>query len=310
MELSLLNTEISKKVIKPTYIFVGPETALRDIYISKLMEAGNLTSKRYFDSLREALTAPEFNLLNQKYLYIVKDEKELLSSEKLIKAFKEYKKASTPIIVYFTTLDKRKAFYKEFESNIIWFNKLDTKQLIKYAKTLIDGETEGFYKTFIEVCGNDMGRMKLEADKIVTYGSVYNMPYRKIFEKFVNEGLIFSESEEVNFQFANDVLFGKAHRVFQLLENIDPVDNIRILSLLYTIFRQHYLVRSYNGNGKVSDETGVPVFAVSNIKNNTPYFTMSELQLALRIIPQTIYGIKNGLIDNDFALKYVLAYLL
>ena len=159
MELTTLNSNISKGISSYYYIFTGLETTIRDIYIDKISEIFGL-KKIYVDSVSVAFIGNQKNLFNENRLYIVKEDKDLLTDEKLMKKLKDYN-GNNSIIICYTIVDKRKTFYKQFEDEIVWFNYLETDKLLPYVKKEIPDGNDNLYKDIIYVGENSLSLLKI-----------------------------------------------------------------------------------------------------------------------------------------------------
>jgi DNA polymerase III delta subunit len=132
MGLPELKQNLGKKILNRLYVFTGSEVGIMDVYLNKISEISN-KEKRRENSIKDI-----YNLLstkslsNKNYTYIIRDDKEFLSKEKIWKTLEKVIGNNILIIVY-TNLDKRSKFYKHFQSNIIEFDKLTTIQLNQYV---------------------------------------------------------------------------------------------------------------------------------------------------------------------------------
>ena len=307
MELAALQKTIINNEQKPFYIFAGMETTIRDVYINQITKRFNLV-KVTLESVLQALTTPKNNLFNTRYLYIIKDDKDLLKDETLLTTLLAYT-GDCPIVVCYSEFDKRKSAYKKMEEHIVWFNHLEEKQLVPYVEKIIPNESPQFYKDVIYVCENNYGKILLELDKVLTYSRISQQKPSQIFYDMVNEGIIALPPDDEGIAFVEAVVARDTSRVFNMLEEIDPTNTIGLLSLLYNNLKQLYLVYSYSGKGKITDETGLKYFIIKKIQDNRRVYTVDKLEQIMKLIMDTIYGIKQGKISQEYALDYVLTKL-
>lgn len=76
------------------------------------------------------------------------------------------------IIFKYNNLDKRNKFYKQFENNIVEFNKLSDEVLTKYIQRELNvgtNLTDINCKKLIDICGSNYNQILLELDKLKHY---------------------------------------------------------------------------------------------------------------------------------------------
>jgi DNA polymerase III delta subunit len=303
MELATLNSSISEKQFSPVYIFAGLETTIRDIYINEISKAFQL-KKSYVEAFKDVITASQKSLFNETKLYIVKDDKQLLTLDTLIDKLKNYDSTS-PVIICYPTLDKRKLFYREFEEKIVWFNYLETKQLIPYVEREIPNGDMDFYEDLIYVCGNDYGRLLLEINKVQLYSKLKIMTPQSSFYSLISKGVIKIPDEDEIFKLSDSLLTGDFKEVLKKIDNYELDEAIKNLSALYSVVRNHYLVRTYHGKGRIETDLNIPKFIIGKIERSKKYFTINALENSMNLIMNTIYKIIKGQIDINIAFQYV-----
>jgi DNA polymerase III delta subunit len=308
MEIHTLQQSIIKGERKPYYVFCGLETSIRDVYINEISKRFNLTKTPIEDPL-QALKTQDNNLLGLDKLYVIKESKELLSDEDIVAKLKGYK-GTNSIVICYTEIDKRKTVYKLLENDIVWFNHLMDDKLMPYIKKVIPQASEQFCKDLIYISENNYGRLLLELDKATTFGKIEDISTEKAFYDLFSCGAITSPETEDSIVFVNTVMAGNIEKSFDMADLIDSNQVIGVLSLLYSNLRQHYLVYSYSGSGKITEETGLQYFIIQKIKDTRRYFSNEQLEFGMEIVLKTINNIKLGNIEAGTALYYVIARLL
>jgi DNA polymerase III delta subunit len=308
MELAALQQSIIKGEKKPYYVFCGLETSIRDVYINEIAKKFSLT-KTSIEEPGQALTAQDNNLLSVSSLYVIKENKDLLTDENLIAKLKSYK-GKNSIVFCYTEIDKRKATYKALEEDVVWFNHLTEDKLVPYIKKLVPNASEDFCRDLTYVAENNYGRLLLELDKATTYAKIEQLTIEKAFYDLLASGVITPPETADTIAFVNSFMSGDAEKTFMLADLIDSSQFIGALSLLYSNIRQYYLVYSYSGSGKITEETGLQYFIIQKIKDSKKYFDIETLEFGMGFILKVISEIKNGTIEVETALYYVIAKLL
>lgn len=302
MAISLvsLNAQLSKEELLPYYIFIGQELTVMRTYIDKIatIYGGKV---EYVDSIHLGVKS---NLLGSKKVYVLFDDKEFMASENL---YNKLFHTKSIVIVVYPSMDKRKSFYKKFEDGIVWFNLLDTQQLVPIVKQYLRFSNAKNYTSLIEVCENSLGRILLERDKILCYCKVKNINEDVAFNILLNNGVITQPNEVETIMFVKAVSNRDKDLVFSQLPLMNPDENIKVLTYLYNELKLFYLVQSYNGNmGKISQEIGLNWVIIKEVVNAPKRYSVDALEESLLLIVKIINNIKQGLIDNKVALAYTI----
>ena len=172
MELSKLKAQIKTKSPEAFYIFCGDEWKVQEIYINELSK---LYDRRlYIDSIRDVYTQLKHtSFIKQRTLYIVRDDHDIMTNEKL-QAQLSSLLADNTLILLVSSVDKRTKFYKTYSESFVEFNALERAVLKRYVQKeikLSDKNTE----LLIELCESNYGRILLEIDKIRRYADGTNV---------------------------------------------------------------------------------------------------------------------------------------
>lgn len=167
MEVSELKSLIKANNIPRFLIFTGEEYAVQDIYIKQIAKVTKLELK-YIDSITDVWAGlGSKSFLNTSYCYIVRDDKELMTNEK-IQSELSNKLKSDMLILRITNADKRLKFYKTYKSSFIEFNALKSDIMKRYIQKEINLSDKNCDK-LIELCENNYGAVLLQVDKIKNY---------------------------------------------------------------------------------------------------------------------------------------------
>lgn len=234
MDIKLLKTDILSNNIPNFLIFEVYEYALAEQYIDYISSTINKPIKLYYSS-KEVIYDIETNL-KEDYLYIIYNDKSVISDEDIVKALINSKRN---IIVYYTELDKRPSFYKNNKNYIVEFKKLDKNTLLAYAIKLCKDKKcsidQGKLITLIEYCNNDLGILINELDKIFTL----EQENSNVLTKYLLEEGFIDYRETNIFDFINLIL-NKDKKAFEYYLRINE-SPVNILINLFNISKKRFI---------------------------------------------------------------------
>ena len=168
MDVATLKAKIKSKQLPSYLIFSGDEWKVQQIYIDQIAKVTGREIKRIDDvsSIYSQLKNRSFNL--EPVNYIVRDDKELMNSEKLQQQISNGLLGDNMLIHLLTSVDKRTKFYKAYKDSIVDFERLPDSMLNKYILKEIK-LSERNIERLIDICEHDYGRILLEIDKIKRY---------------------------------------------------------------------------------------------------------------------------------------------
>ena len=168
MDVATLKAKIKANKLPSYLIFSGDEWKVQQIYINQISK---VTGK---ETVRIDSVASLYGKLRNKsfvqmpVIYIVRDDKELMTSEKLQQQISSGLLGDNILIHLLTNIDKRTKFYKAYKDSIIEFEALSDAMLKKYILKEIK-LSESNLERLIDICEHDYGRILLEIDKIKRY---------------------------------------------------------------------------------------------------------------------------------------------
>lgn len=309
MNIQELQKQIINKNLDNLYIFLGYEIAIQKIYINKIKEITGL-ELQYVEDLKSIYNKLSSNdIFNTKKLYVVIDDIDLIKQEKIWQDLQN-KINNNIIILKYNTLDKRSKFYKQFETNIVEFNKLSDDVLTSYIKKELPALNNDNCKKLIDICESNYNQILLEIDKIKNYSNpLDNDNY--LFEQLDKCGAFHKEVSDITFEFIKKVLKRDIASIYTLRKKLIQINesNIKLLSLLYNNFKIILLIQSCNSKD-ICKTTGLQYYQVKYNEDNLNYYTVGELVNILRIIQKIEKGIKTGTIDEIISLDYLLVNIL
>lgn len=305
MEIADVKQHIKTGNFDKFYVFYGEEHQVMKIYLNMMAE--KLGCKiTYVDSLMELMTGVRTKaLVSERHLYIIMDDREYLTNEKMWEKFTGLK--DDVVVFYYTTNDKRLKFWKQNKDRAVEFAKLDTRILTKYIKkdaTLSDESCE----RLIELCENDYGRILLEIDKIRSYSIAEAVTADGALDELIKSGCIYRAPKDAIFDFVAAFLERRPAKAYDLLQQSKAVGeaNMVILSVLYNNIKQLLQVQS----AKDYKALGFNGFVLKNILPYRNNYSNGELVKAMKLIRECEKGIKTGQIPDDLSVEYLMVQIM
>lgn len=316
MDVATLKAKIKSKQLPSYLIFSGDEWKVQQIYIDQIAKATGLETRR-IDSVSDVYgQLKNRSFIKSPYIYIVRDDKELMNNEKLQQQIESGLLGENMLIHLLTSVDKRTKFYKSHNASIIVFERLSDALLKKYTLKEIK-LSERNIERLIEVCEHDYGRILLEIDKIKRYVST-DMPlfgHGKnsteedcCFEMLLKDGTIYEPPYDAIFDLVDAILDRKVNLAFNLLQQSYEIGEATMvmLSVLYNNAKAVLQVQSYEGDS-ISKGTGLTGWQIMNAKKHLNHYSEKELIYIVQFVQKVESGIKTGKMEDEFAMQYILA---
>lgn len=313
MDVATLKAKIKSKQLPSYLIFSGDEWKVQQIYINQISK---VTGK---ETVRIDSVASIYGKLRNKsfvqlpVIYIVRDDKELMTSEKLQQQISSGLLGDNILIHLLTNVDKRTKFYKAYKDAIIEFETLSDVVLKKYILKEIK-LSERNIQRLIDICEHDYGRILLEIDKIrrfESWNTAPNITADDCFKVLLEEGTIHQPAHDAIFDLVDSILDRKVNRTFDLLRQSYEVGEATMvmLSVLYTNAKAVLQVQTYRGND-IGKATGLTSWQTINAKKHLNRYSESELIYIVRLVQKIECGIKTGRMEDEFAMQYLLTHIL
>lgn len=306
MEVTELKAQIQSHQIQPFHIFAGNEWKVQRVYLEMLAKVSG-KELRYIDAFADIYRSLNNRSFVQKsYIYVVRDDKDIMTEEKLQKNLVEILGTNT-LVLLLTTLDKRFKFYKTYKDTIIEFEALKPEILHKYIDKEIPLSDENIDK-LMEVCEYDYGRCLLEIDKIKHYRNrfVKDIFPNDAFRILLKDGVIYTPPKDAIFDFVDAVLDRKVNTAFNLYQQCMAVgeSTMAILTVLYNNVKAVLQVQSCMSSD-VGKSTGLNYFQLTNAKKHLNKYSNRMLVQILRLCQQCQQDVVTGRIDEEFVIDYI-----
>lgn len=308
MELVNLMKKISEDNIPHFLILFGEEQKILELYEDKIAE--KLQAKKVMcESVSKFVsTVGRKSIDKSKKVYIVQEDMNYLKAEDSWDKIQKYVK-NNYIILRYHSLDKRSAFVKKNQQNIVEFSHLSDDVLQQYIQRDLPDLSDENVSKLISYCNNDYGRILLEIDKVKQYmKSIKSKNEDKCFEELDKQGLFHKEIGDITFELTDAVLGGYTEKAIQKLDEAkrkgEPA--MMIATILYTGFRN---LLSYQGLGKnkqgAVERTGMTNGEVWRCSKLIGGYNITELKRNMFLCQKVESGVKMGTIDEDIALEYL-----
>lgn len=291
---SKLKKELDEGKKREFYVFVGEEKELIRRYIKRVDEKA-IT----LDTLEQLMTRiTSTGLFAEKSTFVLKDNEEIqkVDIEKIVKRLRGNK-----LILVYSEIDRRKKFFKDVADYIIEFNKFTDNQLVAYIQKQLPISSELAY-IIAKVCDNDIGRIEIEIHKLQHVGKDITIE--------LLEDLLTAPAEDRIFEMIDSVASKNKQRAFDIYNDLIQLGEspIKIISLLYTKFKQLFLVQNYYSlpEHEIVNKTGLKYGQVMFTKKLVGAFSTGRLLSILKDIQKTEVAVKTGKEDTNLATEMLI----
>ena len=313
MELVDLMKKIGNNEIPHFLILFGEEQKILDIYIDNIVKAlnGKMISVESVASVIKSVGKKSID--KSIKVYIVNEDSNFTQAED---KWENVKKAMNKnyLIIRYHTLDKRSAFVRKNQQNIVEFSHLSDEVLQQYINRDLPDLSEKNVSKLIGYCSNDYGRILLEVDKIWQTQSSrlsnfnINLDSNDCFEELDKQGLFHKEIGDITFELTNAVLGGYPQESIKKLDEAkrkgEPA--MMIASILYNGFRNLLAYQGLGSNKQgAMERTGMTKGELYGCTKNVGGYSIEEVKRNMLFCQKVESGIKMGIIDEDIALEYL-----
>ena len=314
MDLTALKAQIKSGNLNSYYIFTGPEIEVMRLYMVQMAKVKNATVKNLESITELGQKMHTRQVVRNACLYVVRDSKEFMSDEALQAKVAYPGALGNDLVVFvYTSIDKRSRLYKNHESEIVEFLPLKDDILVNYIQRRIKLGTQKCLE-LIGICESDYSRILLEIDKIQAYvdaNTVNNEPILspdKAMDELLEAGAIYQPPYDAVFDFVDAVLRDQRERAFNLLQQSyeSGEATMVLLSNLYNSAKQLLQVQSFDGNGKITEVTGLTPFQVKLASGRKGHNSNGDLVYLMNLTRGAEKGIKVGEIEERLAIEFIL----
>lgn len=284
-----LMSDIRSNSLKPFYIFIGEEIGLMNVYLGQIKP--NVIRESSILTTLPSLT--QRSLISSNRVYAVRDDKDFLSSESRWKRLEDIRYGT--LILMYTKVDGRSKFLKQFEDNVVTFDRMTSSQLLNHFAKSVNFPIP-LLEQIIELCERDYSRISNELDKL----NRVSLPT----EMAVNE-IVHRDVEFQVFGAVDSVIRYEPLKAFEYLEILLATQD-NVLGFLTLLYNQFSAAARILGTSDAKESTvNIKQFTINKIKSNFNYSLDSAFQ-GMTIIGDIIEGIKSGLYTDTIAVQICL----
>lgn len=307
---------------KQVYLFGGEETYLKQQYKQKLLSALNpegdtMNFSRYEGKgiqVREVIDLCETMPFFAEYRVILVENSGFFKNkcEELADYMKELPDYVRLLFVE-SEVDKRSRMYKAVKNcgRIVEFARQDEKSLMRWAAGILGREgrkiTQRDMELLLTKTGTDMGNLRMELEKLITYTMGRDVVTAKDIEDVCT-----TQTANKIFDMVRFVTERNQKRALELYYDLLTLREppMRILFLLAKQFRQLLLTKKLTAEGssgqELSSRLGVPSFVVRNLSSCARAYTVEELEGAVKDFVDAEEAVKTGQLGDVLSVELLI----
>lgn len=307
---------------KQAYLFFGEETYLKQQYKQKLLSALNpegdtMNFSRYEGKgiqVREVIDLCETMPFFAEYRVILVENSGFFKNkcEELADYMKELPDYVRLLFVE-SEVDKRSRMYKAVKNcgRIVEFARQDEKSLMRWAAGILGREgrkiTQRDMELLLTKTGTDMGNLRMELEKLITYTMGRDVVTAKDIEDVCT-----TQTANKIFDMVRFVTERNQKRALELYYDLLTLREppMRILFLLAKQFRQLLLTKKLTEEGisgqELSSRLGVPSFVVRNLSSCARAYTVEELEGAVKDFVDAEEAVKTGQLGDVLSVELLI----
>jgi len=320
--LKSIQEDIKTGNYKQAYLFFGEETYLKQQYKQKLLSALNpegdtMNFSRYEGKgiqVREVIDLCETMPFFAEYRVILVENSGFFKNkcEELADYMKELPDYVRLLFVE-SEVDKRSRMYKAVKNcgRIVEFARQDEKSLMRWAAGILGREgrkiTQRDMELLLTKTGTDMGNLRMELEKLITYTMGRDVVTAKDIEDVCT-----TQTANKIFDMVRFVTERNQKRALELYYDLLTLREppMRILFLLAKQFRQLLLTKKLTAEGisgqELSSRLGVPSFVVRNLSSCARAYTVEELEGAVKDFVDAEEAVKTGQLGDVLSVELLI----
>ena len=320
--MKTIQEDIKSGNFKQAYLFYGEEAYLKQQYKNNLLKALNpdgdtMNFSRYEGKgieVKELIDLCEtMPFFAERRIVLLEDTGFFKNKcEDLADYMKELPDYLCMVFVE-SEVDKRNRMYKGVKScgRIVEFTKQDEKTLMRWAAGILAREgrkiTTRDMELFLTKTGTDMGNIRMELEKLITYTMGQDIVTREDIEEICT-----TRTENKIFDMVRAVTERNQRRALDLYNDLLTLREppMRILFLLSKQFRQMCLAKKMAGEGtsqnEIATRLGVPSFVARNILACARAYSVEELEQAEEDFVDAEEAVKTGRLQDVLSVELLI----
>ena len=311
MTILELKDAIIHKKLSNFYVFIGEEIGIMNIYLEQMSKVYELPITRA-DSIASIYSRCTTRSMfgDTTGFYVIRNDTDFIKQDKVFPNISARIRKNV-IVLLFDKLDSRLKFSKEFKDCTIQFDALTKpvlKSYIKKSSNLSDAYADKLAD--IVNCSYDLAM--LECDKINQFAEAENITDDQSMKELLKQGQIYQPENSDVFKFTHAVCSHNATESFKIAKILSEngVSAINSLGTLYNSLKAVMLIQVCPKGANVCDVTGLDNRQVYFNKQYIGKYTVLHLVSSIKVLYRIIDGVKNGKIDEQYAVNYALVNIL
>lgn len=313
MTLAEFTGKLVAKKIDRLMVWTGPEAKLMDLMLNQIAKLYQLEIKRV-DTVQEIMTKIQSKKISGgARLYVIRDDSDVWDVENFVNKMEVLLDRDKVVLIY-TNMDKRKKFYKE--SDAVEFDYLEESVLVGYVGNEVQKYSAQFDSRnrarLVQICERDYSRILLELDKIKQYADSCKISWDDSFTELWQSGMIYAPVGDILFEMTDAVVGKDKHTAYRLLYALyrKGESPIKILSILYTNYRNLLMIQGTDKGAGISERTGLTPWQVRLASSKSGIWSQSKIKSILKILQDCESGVKNGKYDERTAIEVAMEGIL
>ena len=257
-----LMSDIRANKLKPFYIFIGEEIGLMNVYLGQIKP--NVIRESSILTTLPSLT--QRSLIDSNRVYAVRDDKDFIANESRWKRLEDIRYGT--LIIMYTKVDGRSKFLKQFEDNVVTFDRMTSSQLLNHFAKSVNFPTP-LLEQIIDLCERDYSRISNELDKL----NRVSLPTEEAVNTIVHRDVEFQIFEAVD-----SVIRYEPVKAFEYVEILLATQE-NVLGFLTLLYNQFSAAARILGTSDAKESTvNIKQFTINKIKSNFNYSLDSAFQ--------------------------------
>ena len=318
--MQTLNQDIKDKTFRRVYLLFGDEPFLVNSYKKRLREAiagDDTMNYNYFEGkgqdVKEIISlADTMPFFAERRLVLIDGSGFFKSSapEELVNYIPEIPESTCMVFVE-NEVDKRNKLYKKVKDNgyAAELKKQDADQLMRWAAGILAKEGRkirpGDMELFLTKTGTDMGNIRMELEKLITYTMGKDVVTAEDIEEICT-----TRTENKIFDMVRAVTEKNQRKALDLYNDLLTLREppMRILFLLSKQFRQMCLAKKMSVEGasqnEIATRLGVP--SVRNLLTCARAYKIEELEKAEEDFIDAEEAVKTGRLQDVLSVELLI----
>lgn len=319
--MQTINADIKNGQYKRAYLLFGEESFLKQSYKKKLKEAiagDDTMNYNYFEGkgldVNELISlADTMPFFSERRLIIVEDSGFFKSAQDALLEYLPSAPDTTCIVFVEDAVDKRSRLYKKVKElgHVSEMKRQDSAQLARWAGGILAQNGKKITNTtmnlFLERTGDDMGNIRMELEKLISY----TMGSDVVALEDVEAVTTVQVTNKI-FDMVNAIVTRKTKLAMDLYEDLLTLKEppMRILFLIARQFNQLLQIKEMTAagadRGTIASRLKIPPFVAGKVSAQAGAFTREQILNSVRSCVEAEEAVKTGRLNDRLAVELLI----